>query len=862
MESDYSPQQLETTVQAWWDEQKSFEVEEDPTREKYYCLSMLPYPSGQLHMGHVRNYTIGDVISRYQRMLGRNVLQPMGWDAFGLPAENAAIQRAVPPAEWTYQNIEHMRGQLRRMGFAYDWTREVTTCRPDYYRWEQWFFGQLIEKGLAYRKNAVVNWDPVDQTVLANEQVIDGKGWRSGAVVEKREIPQWFIRITAYADELLKDLDEMPGWPDSVKTMQRNWIGRSTGLEVDFALADGGEPLRVFTTRPDTIFGATFMAVAADHPLAVAAAADNPEIKAFVAECASGGVSEIDLEAAEKKGVSLGLDAINPLSGEKIPVWVANFVLMGYGTGAIMAVPAHDERDHAFATRYSLPIIQVVRPADDTEIDVIEASWPAKEDAVTVNSGSFSGLPFKEAFERIADFIEEKGIGTRKVNYRLRDWGVSRQRYWGCPVPVIYCDACGAVPVPEKDLPVLLPEDVTFMGVQSPIKADPEWRKTTCPQCGKDAERETDTFDTFVESSWYYARYCTPGADGMLDERANYWLPVDHYIGGIEHAVLHLMYFRFWHKLMRDIGLVNSDEPATKLLCQGMVLAEAYYHDSTEHGRVWVKPEDVETEKDAKGKTLGARRLSDGVALNATGWTTMSKSKNNGVDPQTLVDRYGADTVRLFTMFAAPPDQALEWNDDAVAGSQRFLRRLWTLVHSNLEQVSVDRGVPADLDEESQALRRVLYGALQKISRDMDRGQFNTVVAACMESFNALDRFKPGADDKRIAVMREALGILVRVLAPITPHLCHALWQALDMKGDLLDTPWPEVDERALVSATQSLVVQVNGKLRGHVEIRSEADESEIREAVLSDEKIARHIGDHDVRKVIVVPGKLVNVVI
>ena len=862
MESDYLPQQLETTVQAWWDEQKSFEVGEDPTREKYYCLSMLPYPSGQLHMGHVRNYTIGDVISRYQRMLGRNVLQPMGWDAFGLPAENAAIQRAVPPAEWTYQNIEHMRGQLRRMGFAYDWTREVTTCRPDYYRWEQWFFGQLIEKGLAYRKNAVVNWDPVDQTVLANEQVIDGKGWRSGAVVEKREIPQWFIRITAYADELLKDLDEMPGWPDSVKTMQRNWIGRSTGLEVDFALADGGEPLRVFTTRPDTIFGATFMAVAADHPLAVAAAADNPEIKAFVAECASGGVSEIDLEAAEKKGVSLGLDAINPLSGEKIPVWVANFVLMGYGTGAIMAVPAHDERDHAFATRYSLPIIQVVRPADDTEIDVIEAPWPAKEDAVTVNSGSFSDLPFKDAFERIADFIEGKDIGTRKVNYRLRDWGVSRQRYWGCPVPVIYCDACGAVPVPEKDLPVLLPEDVTFMGVQSPIKADPEWRKTTCPQCGKDAERETDTFDTFVESSWYYARYCTPGADGMLDDRANYWLPVDHYIGGIEHAVLHLMYFRFWHKLMRDIGLVNSDEPATKLLCQGMVLAEAYYHDSTEHGRVWVKPEDVETEKDTKGKTLGARRLSDGVELNATGWTTMSKSKNNGVDPQTLVDRYGADTVRLFTMFAAPPDQALEWNDDAVAGSQRFLRRLWTLVHANLEQVSVDRSVPAALDDETQALRRGFYGALQKISRDMDRGQFNTVVAACMESFNALDRFKPGADDKRIAVMREALGILVRVLAPITPHLCHALWQVLDMKGDLLDAPWPEVDERALVSATQSLVVQVNGKLRGHVEIGSEADESEIREAVLSDEKIARHIGDQDVRKVIVVPGKLVNVVI
>ena len=862
MDPRYSPEQLEPVVQTHWDEQQSFKVAEDPEREKFYCLSMLPYPSGQLHMGHVRNYTIGDVMSRYQRMLGRNVLQPMGWDAFGLPAENAAIQRAVPPAEWTYQNIAHMRGQLQRMGFAYDWSREVTTCKPDYYRWEQWFFTRLVKKGLAYRKNAVVNWDPVDQTVLANEQVIDGKGWRSGAVVEKREIPQWFIRITAYADELLEGLDRMPGWPDSVKTMQRNWIGRSNGIEVDFALAKGGDALRVFTTRPDTIFGATFMAVAADHPLAVEAGKRDAAIKAFIDECASGGVSEAQLESVEKKGVALGIDAVNPLSGELIPIWVANFVLMGYGTGAIMAVPAHDERDHAFASRYALPIIQVVAPADGEAVDITKAAWPAKEDTITVNSGDFSGLDFDTAFERIAEHIESQGIGERKVNYRLRDWGVSRQRYWGCPVPVIYCPDCGTVPVPDKDLPVVLPEDVTFMGVQSPIKADSDWRKTACPECGRDAERETDTFDTFVESSWYYARYCTPNAEGMLDQRADYWLPVDHYIGGIEHAVLHLMYFRFWHKLMRDLDLVSSDEPATQLLCQGMVLAEAYYHDSTEQGRVWVRPDEVEIEKDAKGKTTAARQAADGVALTPTGWTTMSKSKNNGVDPQTLVDRYGADTVRLFTMFASPPDQALEWNDDAVAGSQRFLRRLWTLVHTHRKTVSEDKGSTTDLDEEARALRRVFHSALQKITRDMERHQFNTVVAACMESFNALDRFDPREDVGRIAVTREVLGILIRVLAPITPHVCHVLWHELNMPGDLLDAPWPQVDDGALVATTQVLVVQINGKLRSQVEIDADADDDQIREAALADEKVIRHVGEKAVRKVIVVPGKLVNVVI
>jgi leucyl-tRNA synthetase len=755
-----------------------------------------------------------------------------------------------------------MRGQLQRMGFAYDWSREVTTCRPEYYRWEQWFFTRLMEKGLAYRKNAVVNWDPVDQTVLANEQVIDGKGWRSGAVVEKREIPQWFIRITAYADELLEELDNLPGWPDSVKTMQRNWIGRSSGLEVDFALAAGGDPLRVFTTRPDTIFGATFMAVAADHPLAIESAKTDQSVAAFIAQCASGGVSEVELESIEKKGVPLGIDAINPLSGEKIPVWVANFVLMGYGTGAIMAVPAHDERDHVFATRYGLPIIQVVAPADGEVIDVSAASWPAKDDTITVNSGEFSGLDFQSAFERIAGYVQDQDIGERQVNYRLRDWGVSRQRYWGCPVPVIYCDSCGAVPVPDADLPVLLPEDVTFMGVQSPIKADPDWRATACPTCGADAERETDTFDTFVESSWYYARYCTPGAQAMLDKRADYWLPVDHYIGGIEHAVLHLLYFRFWHKLMRDLELVSSDEPATKLLCQGMVLAEAYYHDSAEQGRVWVRPDEVEIEKDAKGKTINAKRATDGAALTATGWTTMSKSKNNGVDPQGLIDRYGADTVRLFTMFASPPEQSLEWNDDAVAGSQRFLRRIWTLVYSHRESLRGDSPTTEALDERSQSLRRTFHGALQKINRGMERHQFNTVVAACMESFNSLERFDPGSDPARIAVMREVLGILVRVLAPITPHLSHVLWQELKMPGELLDAPWPKVDEGALASATQVLVVQVNGKLRSQVEVAPEADEAAIRKAALADDKVARHVGDKPVRKVIVVPGRLVNVVI
>ncbi|MDP7220450.1 MAG: leucine--tRNA ligase [Arenicellales bacterium] len=864
MEERYDPQRVEQEAQAFWQRNHSFEVTEDPSRRKFYCLSMLPYPSGHLHMGHVRNYTIGDVMSRYQRMLGCNVLQPMGWDAFGLPAENAAIQRAVPPAEWTYQNIEHMRGQFKRMGFAYDWTRELTTCRPEYYRWEQWFFNRLLEKGLAYRKNAVVNWDPIDQTVLANEQVVDGKGWRSGAVVEKREIPQWFIRITAYADELLSELDQLDGWPESVKTMQRNWIGRSIGLEVDFALADGGEPLKIFTTRPDTIFGATFMAVSADHPLARVAAADDSTVARFIEACRAGGVSEADLETMEKKGEPLGIDAVNPLSGERIPIWVANFVLIGYGTGAIMAVPAHDQRDHMFATRYGLPIRQVIAPVGGAAVDVRAVAWVEKDETVTVNSGEFTGLDYDSAFERIADYVESLDIGRRQVNYRIRDWGVSRQRYWGCPIPVVHCDHCGVVPVPDEALPVLLPEDVTFMGVQSPIKADPEWRRTGCPECGRAAERETDTFDTFVESSWYYARYCTPGAQSMLDERADYWLPVDHYIGGIEHAVMHLLYFRFWHKLMRDAGIVNSDEPATRLLCQGMVLAEAYYHDSEESGRTWVRPDDVSVERDEKGKIIRATWQHDGSEVTPTGWTTMSKSKNNGVDPQQMIDRYGADTVRLFAMFASPPEQALEWKDDAVAGSLRFLRRLWALVHRHREALlSVPEERSDDeRDDETQQFRRQLYTVLARVNRDMARYQFNTVVAACMELFNTLDRFDPRDSTSRRSALYEALDILIRVLAPIVPHLSHYLWQSIGRREALLDAPWPEVDNDALAAAHQTLAVQVNGKLRGQIEVPVQADELLIRALVLADGKISRHVAESTIRRFIVVPGKLVNIVV
>ena len=861
MNKQYDPAVIETQAQHYWDASGCFEVSEESAREPFYCLSMLPYPSGKLHMGHVRNYTIGDVISRFQRMQGRNVLQPMGWDAFGLPAENAAIKRGVAPAKWTFENIDHMRRQLQRMGYGYDWRREVTTCDPAYYRWEQQMFTRLFAKNLVYRASAVVNWDPVDQTVLANEQVVDGRGWRSGAPVERREIPQWFLRITDYADELLDGLDKLPGWPDAVKTMQRHWIGRSEGVELDFALADGGDPLRVYTTRPDTLYGATYMAVAADHPLALAAEDRDPAIAAFLAEIRQGAVTEEAMEKLEKKGMPLGIDALNPLSGERIPVWVANFVLMGYGTGAIMAVPAHDQRDHEFAQRYGLAIRQAVGPAEGSEIDVQAEPWVAKEGLVTVNAGPFTGLDFDAAFNAIADHLESQGIGERRVNYRLRDWGVSRQRYWGCPIPIIHCPTCGAVPVPDDDLPVTLPESVEFTGVRSPLKSDPDWRHVACPACGEAAERETDTFDTFVESSWYYARYCSPQAESMVDERADHWLPVDQYIGGIEHAVMHLLYFRFWHKLMRDLGLLHSDEPATNLLCQGMVLAEAYYQDSEAAGREWIAPADVAVERDAKGRIASARRRSDQSEVVATGWTTMSKSKNNGVDPESLVDRFGADTVRLFTMFAAPPDQALEWQDSGVEGASRFLRRLHGLVVEHVDAGVVPAPRAEPLDEAGAALRRKLHETIAKVGDDIGRRYtFNTAIAAVMELTNDLARYTERSDSAR-GLRQEVLEALVLMLQPITPHLSHALWSALGQAGAAVDQPWPVVDDSALVRERLELVVQVNGKLRGRITVAADAAESAISEQALDDENVVRFLEGLTVRKVIVVPGRLVNVV-
>jgi leucyl-tRNA synthetase len=823
MTDDYRPQELEPEVQAYWEQQGSFVVTEDPDREKYYCLSMLPYPSGQLHMGHVRNYTIGDVISRYQRMLGKNVLQPMGWDAFGLPAENAAIERKRPPAEWTYENIEYMKGQLKRLGYAYDWSRELATCKPEYYRWEQWFFNRLLEKGLAYKKMAVVNWDPVEQTVLANEQVENGRGWRSGAIVERREIPQWFIKITDYAEELLDEIDNLDGWPEAVKTMQRNWIGRSEGIEFSFEVA-GEEPLWVYTTRPDTIMGVTFVSVAAEHPLALKAAKSDPNIAAFVEQCKSVNTAEAELETMEKKGIPLGIHAIHPLSGEKVEIWAANFVLMGYGTGAVMAVPAHDQRDWEFATKHGIQIRPVIKWPEGEQHDFTESSLTTKE-GVVFNSGQFDGLNFNDAFDAIANHLQNAGVGKRTINYRLRDWGVSRQRYWGCPIPVVYDSEGHVHAVADEELPVVLPEDVAFSGVRSPIKEDPGFYQTTLPGSDQEATRETDTFDTFFESSWYYARYCCPGSDNaMLDQRANYWLPVDQYIGGIEHAVLHLLYARFFHKLMRDVGLVDSDEPFTRLLTQGMVLKDG---------------------------------------------SKMSKSKGNTIDPQALIDQYGADTVRLFTMFASPPDQALEWNDDAVAGGLRFLKRWWHLVEKNLETVAPfkerinETGWAESLtDKAATDLRRTAHTLLDKALKDYGRLQYNTVIAGMMELLNAVDKFDQSANDDSGLVCRECLIILNKVLAPITPHIAHRLWQKLGEPGDVIDASWPNVDPEALVSDTMTLAIQVNGKLRSQIEIGIESSKDEIESAVMADAKVQNHISGKKIRKVIVVPGRLVNIVV
>ena len=816
MDAIYRPELIEKAAQDQWEADHTFEVGEDSAREKFYCLTMFPYPSGKLHMGHVRVFTISDVIARYQRMQGRHVLQPMGWDAFGMPAENAAIQRGVPPAEWTYQNIDYMRGQLKRLGYGYDWSRELTTCRPEYYRWEQWLFTKLFEKGLVYRKNSVVNWDPVDQTVLANEQVIDGRGWRSGALVERREIPQWFMKITAYADELLEHLDKLPGWPDSVKTQQRNWIGRSQGVELSFEVAGEPEPLTVFTTRPDTLMGVTYMAVAAEHPLAIKAAAGNSQLAAFLAECRQTQAAEAALETMEKKGMPLGIAAIHPISGEEVPLWVANFVLMSYGTGAVMAVPGHDDRDWEFARKHGLPIVQVITAADGSEVDMNAGAYT--DYGVLINSGEYDGLDFQQAFDAIADRFEREGKGRRTVNYRLRDWGVSRQRYWGTPIPIVYCDACGAVPVPEDQLPVVLPEDVKVTGEGSPLKSMPEFYQTTCPSCGRAAERETDTFDTFVESSWYYARYACPDYDGgMLDRRAEYWLPVDQYTGGIEHAILHLLYARFFQKLMRDIGLSSADEPFTNLLTQGMV------------------------HKD------GAK---------------MSKSKGNTVDPQALLEKYGADTVRLFMMFAAPPEQALEWSDDGVQGGYRFLKRLWNAVYTHVDAGDVGAFDSAKLTAEQQQLRRKTHETIAKVSDDLGRRYtFNTAIAASMELLNSATRF-PDTSSQGRAVLNEALETVVLLLSPIVPHIAQELWTQLGHASSIVDVSWPAVDEAALVRDMLEIVVQVNGKLRGRVAVAADADKKTIEAAALADANVGRFVADQPIRKIVVIPGRLVNIVV
>ncbi len=847
MRQEYDPRAIEAAAQTYWEQAQSFKAVEDPSREKFYCLAMFPYPSGKLHMGHVRNYTIGDVIARYQRMLGKNVLQPMGWDAFGLPAENAAIQHGIPPSQWTKSNIAYMKAQLKSLGFGYDWDRELATCDPDYYRWEQWLFGRLMDKGLAYRAKSMVNWDPVDRTVLANEQVIDGKGWRSGAPVEKREIEQWFVRITAYAQELLDALDGLDGWPDQVRAMQRNWIGRSEGVHMDFGIAGSDEKLGIYTTRPDTLMGVTYVAVAAEHPLARRAAATDPGLAAFIEECRQGGVSEAEIETMEKKGHALGLDALHPITGAPVPIFAANFVLMGYGTGAVMAVPAHDQRDWEFAAKYGIPRRQVIFAADGSPCGIEAGAYTEK--GVLCDSGPFDGLDSAQACTAIAAWLEERGRGGRRVNFRLRDWGVSRQRYWGCPLPVIH-GADGQVRA-ETHLPVRLPEDVIVDGSGSPLKKMPAFS-----ELGGGETRETDTFDTFFESSWYYARYCSPHCDtAMLDERARYWLPVDQYVGGIEHAVLHLLYARFFHKLMRDEGLVDCDEPFTKLLTQGMVVAETWYREDGEGRKQWFNPADVEVERDERGRLVRGRLQADGQPVIFGGIEKMSKSKNNGVDPQVLTDRYGADTVRLYTMFTSPPEQSLEWNDEGVEGASRFLKRVWALAQDEQrEGREVGDGLaPGEV-------RHEIHAALKKALFDYERHQFNTVVSGCMTMVNSLQKLDRGAVG--MAVMREGLGIVLRLLAPIAPHLSHHLWRELGLGDDILRAPWPVVDEEALRRDTLEYVIQVNGKVRGKILVPADADRQAVERAALENENVRRFLGEAQVRKVILVPNKLVNLVV
>ena len=864
---DYLPAELETRVQRAWDAAGAYRATEDPAREKYYCLSMFPYPSGRLHMGHVRNYTIGDVIARYQRMQGKNVLQPMGWDAFGLPAENAAMHNGVPPARWTYDNIDYMRGQLKSLGFAIDWEREVATCRPEYYRWNQWLFLRMLERGIVYRKTGTVNWDPVDQTVLANEQVIDGRGWRTGAMVEKREIPMYYMAITRYADELLADLDTLADWPEQVRLMQQNWIGRSTGVRIGFphAIAGGGV-LWVFTTRADTLMGATYVAVAAEHPLALHAAKTHSGLAAFIEECRHGGVTEAELATQEKKGMATGLTVTHPLTGEALPLWVANYVLMGYGEGAVMAVPAHDERDFEFATKYGLPIKVVIAQPGDTDAPHASRLTPhvAMTDyGVCINSGKYDGLDFDQAVDAIAADLAAKNLGEKKVTWRLRDWGISRQRYWGTPIPMIKCPECGDVPVPDEQLPVVLPEDLVPDGSGNPLAKSAAFLHCNCPRCGGAAQRETDTMDTFVDSSWYFFRYASFDAKTMVDERAAYWMPVDQYIGGIEHAILHLLYSRFWTKVMRDLGLTAVREPFRRLLTQGMVLNHIFFRKGAASGIRYFAPDEVEATRDGQGRIIAAIARSDGLPVEYGGMGTMSKSKKNGVDPQELVRRYGADTVRLFIIFAAPPEQTLEWSDAGVEGAARFLKRLWKIVTMHVERNggAVLESI-GNLTDAQRELRRQIHQTIVKVGDDIGRRYtFNTAIAAVMELINAMSRFDDASPAGR-AVMREAAETVVLLLSPVVPHICEELWAALGGKGSVVDAAWPKADAGALARDRLEIVVQVNGKLRGQISVAACVDKAAIEQAALAEENVRRFIDGKVVKKIIVVPGKLVNIVV
>ena len=856
MQEKYLPSDIERAAQAKWAASQAYRAHDASGRPKYYCLSMFPYPSGKLHMGHVRNYTIGDVLARYHAMRGFNVLQPMGWDAFGLPAENAAIANGVPPAAWTYANIDHMRAQLQALGFAIDWSRELATCKPDYYRWEQWLFTRLFEKGVIYKKMASVNWDPVDQTVLANEQVIDGRGWRSGALVEKRDIPMYFFRITQYADELLSGLDSLPGWPERVKTMQANWIGKSTGVRFAFPYTLDGqdEKLWVFTTRADTIMGVTFCAVAAEHPLATRAAENNPALAAFIAECKQGSVAEADMATMEKKGMDTGFEVTHPLTGEHVPVWVGNYVLMSYGEGAVMAVPAHDERDFGFAQKYGLPIKQVIGVEGETfSLDGWQEWYGDKTRGRCVNSGKYDGLDYTQAVDAIAADLAALNLGEKKTQFRLRDWGISRQRYWGCPIPIIHCDACGDVPVPAEQLPVVLPEDVVPDGSGNPLNKRADFVSCACPKCGGAARRETDTMDTFVESSWYYARYACPDfAGGMLDARADQWLPVDQYIGGIEHAILHLLYARFFHKLMRDEGLVASDEPFANLLTQGMVVADTYYREAADGKKTWFNPADVELRDGV------ATLKTDGQPVIVGGTEKMSKSKNNGVDPQALIDAYGADTARLFTMFAAPPEQSLEWSDAGVEGAHRFLKRLWKLVYEHVQGGAVAAFAGGELPEAEKTLRRQLHQTIQKVGDDIERRkQFNTAIAAVMELMNALGRLE-GMDAVTRSVRQEVLEAATAMLAPMVPHISEALYAELNPGAAMT---WPAVDETALLQDEIELMLQVNGKLRGQIRVAATAAREAIEAVALASEAAQKYLQGQPPKKVVVVPGRLVNIV-